>query len=1196
MSRDLTFDDAVRILGSDPERLHTVDLVLGTAISGVTAAHMPTDIVRVLRSMKLLADHSLDIMRRVDAVIRKTKPPRRHEVLAAAHAIVVVAAFYEAFAAVEPLFARRFGLAAGDQLALANFAGGDQPSAAERRRLPLPRQFSSLVSDLGALRLPLPSPGDSSRRTTDDLLPVFHEMTNRTSRFMRGLAEWDALDETEQSRFEESVLGMLPAVAVRHYTQRVVELATLRPEFAVWLNLTELQAAASERGEIRLSLDRIAARLEQFADPRPRKHLDESRRARRIGERLALAYRAELDRPLVATDEADTLPGLSIPTVREAYIDPAFRVARESQDARPAEERWWRDEVARREELADFLAWHLSTSPALEAPTLVLGHPGAGKSLFTKVLAAQTPSGAFAPVRVELRHVSADRRVLDQIEEAMRASLNETVTWADFSREAVESDRIPLVILDGLDELLQTGGMAKADYLATVAEFQRVEAVQERPVVVIVTSRTLVMSQASIPSGCTMIRIEPFDERRITGWVDAWNRSTAASTLAPGRPLDAEKLLRFQDLAEQPLLLLLLALYNAAPDSSWENGGGGGDDAGETLKVHGLYEGLLTHFARREVLKSKNEPDFDSARIDEMIQAELDMLSFVAFSMFNRGAQSVSLDALNDDLRALKGRTGSSSAARRVWSDGQRVVGRFFFIHEAQSGTAGGNVLRAYEFLHATFGEYLVARKILRDAVRITKLLAQARQVYGPQHDEYDDGAFHALMSFASLTSRGQVISFLREMTGDLPEHDREGLSKLILELFGGALEPRDGDRYGSYRPMGVDAPTRHAAYSINLLVIALAIRGRIPIRELNAVGAREFSFRAGWTERAHLWRACMPYAWRATVDHLERVGDEIALGTGTTSTYDFIVREAELLNPGHDSSGVDRVNTLRATEPLAPLFEITIVIRRGDGTPMRVAVAEAILALRLEAETFTERRELFHRLVAMYSRLSPELTEQLLAVAAADQSPFTAADVLRLISNASRSFPLLAPPLRLKAVQIAAKLLERFGSWGGPSEELLSLLGQMLTELFRSGSAEAAFEALALISKVSVAITAPDHVFEPTLERVTSAESPRTILNAVEAAIRFEQWEWLSEPGIILLCIIPWKARAQIDGQTVDRLRQGLLNGVADHGDPDLEARVNQFTQRWEADRTRMRIDLGFTYGTPLPLHSEQESEPDEG
>ena len=1167
MSRDLTFDDAVRILGSDPERLHTVDLVLGAAISGATAAHMPADVVRVVRSLKLLADHSLEIMRRVDAVIRKTKPYRRHEVLAAAHAIVVVVSFYEAFATVEPLFAREFGLVRGDKLTLANFAADDESPAAELRRPPPP--LSSLVSELGSLRLPLPSPGDSSRRVTDGLLPVFREMTRRSSHFIRGLAEWDGLNETEQSRFEDSLLDALPTTAVRRYTQRVVELATLRPEFAVWLNLTELQAAASEHKDIRLSLDRIAARLEQFVEARPPQGPGEPRRTDQIGERLARAYLAELGRPLVATDEADTLPGLTIPTVREAYIDPAFRVAREGRDACPAEDRWWRDEVAVREELADFLAWHLSTGSALETPTLVLGHPGAGKSLFTKVLAAQTPRGAFAPVRVELRHVSADRGVLDQIEEAMRATLNETVRWADFSREALESDRIPLVILDGLDELLQTGGVAKADYLATVAEFQRVEAVQERPVVVIVTSRTLVMSQASIPSGCTIIRIEPFDRPRITGWVDAWNRSMAASTYAPGRPLNAEKLLRFRDLAEQPLLLLLLALYNAAPDSSWESGSG---LAAEPLKVHGLYEGLLTHFARREVLKSKNEPDFDTTRVEEMIQAELDMLALVAFSMFNRGAQSVSLDELNDDLRALKGRSGSS-AAQRVWSDGQRIVGRFFFIHEAQSGTAGGTVLRSYEFLHATFGEYLVARKILRDALRITTLLAQARQMYGPQHGEFDDGAFYALLSFAPLTSRGQVISFLREMTGDLPEQDRDGLSKLMLELFADALEPRPGDRYGSYQPVYVNAPARHAAYSLNVLIILLAIRGRMPIRELFGEDATIDSSRTTWAATAHLWRACLPPAWFATVNHLERVGDTLHFGTGTVGTYDYIVREAELLNEEHDSLGV---NLIRAAEPLAPMFDPAAAVQIGGKGPyLYVAFAEAIVALRLEAETFGERHELFRRLVRERSPHSSKLVEQFLSIAAADQSPFAESDVYRVIVYSKEYFAELAPPYRIKAVQVAAELLQRPESWSAPGD-LLGMLERMLADLFRSGSPEPAFEALALTRDLSVDIAALDRLLEPMLTHITSRESPRTILNAIAAAIRFEQWEWMSVQGLPLLYSLPGHARAQISRQMMDELRRGLQYGAADHDDPALKAWVDEVTRRWEADRARRRIYVG--------------------
>jgi hypothetical protein len=53
-----------------------------------------------------------------------------------------------------------------------------------------------------------------------------------------------------------------------------------------------------------------------------------------------------------------------------------------------------------------------------------------------------------------------------------------------------------MVMLDGFDELLQATGVSQSDYLEKVAEFQRREADQGRPVAALVTSRTAVADRA----------------------------------------------------------------------------------------------------------------------------------------------------------------------------------------------------------------------------------------------------------------------------------------------------------------------------------------------------------------------------------------------------------------------------------------------------------------------------------------------------------------------------------------------------------------------------------------------------------------------------------------------------------------------------------------------------------------------------
>jgi hypothetical protein len=96
--------------------------------------------------------------------------------------------------------------------------------------------------------------------------------------------------------------------------------------------------------------------------------------------------------------------------------------------------------------------------------------------------------------------------------------------------------------------------------------------------------------------------------------------------------------------------------------------------------------------------------------------------------------------------------------ARRL-SRAQMAVGRFFFVHRSQA-IVGDARLNDYEFLHATFGEYLVARlvyKIPDDLVEQNQAEQPSRAVRsgsGPQDDRLWD-----LLSFAP-TADGSQISF----------------------------------------------------------------------------------------------------------------------------------------------------------------------------------------------------------------------------------------------------------------------------------------------------------------------------------------------------------------------------------------------------------------------------------------------------
>src|SRR5271165_3660316 len=109
------------------------------------------------------------------------------------------------------------------------------------------------------------------------------------------------------------------------------------------------------------------------------------------------------------------LPGLILPSVVDGYINPRFRITdveASSGGIYLSEENWWHELSVEqipvrpiRAGIAAHLVSHLTTPRATSVPLVVLGHPGSGKSLFSKVIAAQLPPERYLVVRVELRHV-----------------------------------------------------------------------------------------------------------------------------------------------------------------------------------------------------------------------------------------------------------------------------------------------------------------------------------------------------------------------------------------------------------------------------------------------------------------------------------------------------------------------------------------------------------------------------------------------------------------------------------------------------------------------------------------------------------------------------------------------------------------------------------------------------------------------
>jgi hypothetical protein len=816
VSESLTYVDALKILGDRQSRLiNLLDGVMsaGLATWAATAWTMGADPSAPMNLFDLkdeVVRFGHDSVRRVSERRNGLSRYDRTQRLAAAHAVLVVSSYFEMLDRESlPLTPQRLTATAGEKL-----THGGSP----------PKGYVDLIDGLLSDRLPMPEPHVPYSRTREAIEAVYDLMSRRLATLIRAAPEWGSLAGRERTRALEAVRKMPPQALVA-YDDAFRRLATDNREFEVWASFTEAAGLSAGLSEVGRLLSEMAG---QHTGDRPRSH-------------LIRTYRAALADPVVTAGHAPEW--VTLPALGEAYVSPRCKAAEVRPGDAPSGQEWW-DAQETVPYVETFLAGFLTLPRAVRAPLVVLGEPGSGKSKLTEVLAARLPDQDFLPIRVELRDVEAESLIQEQIEQAIFRQAGERVAFHDLLDAA--SGALPVVMLDGFDELLQAAGVNRYDYLEQVRDFQRRQLALGRPVVVIVTSRTVVADRVRYPAGSIALQLQPFSDDQVRQWLEVWKRHNADILHSRGlRPLTAETALSHRELARQPLLLLMLAIFDAT-----ENALLTGD---ASLGQAELYEALLMDFALREIRKYPGNQSLSVGAQRKLAEAELDRLAVVALAMFARGRQSVGDAELDRDLALLRPDPGAAEAGdEAALSLAQRAIGRFFFIHRSEAH-ARGHRNRTYEFLHTTFGEFLVAwltNRALGDLVAVHDLVRSRSTAGGGR---LDDGFVHSILSFACVAERVPVVDFLAAIFRDLPDETRESYRELLLELLDGALYAHPSRSYAAYEPARHPLTRRLAAYSANLTVLLILLSGDgVTVRTMfgNASSAME-----RWVEHGHLWK-----------------------------------------------------------------------------------------------------------------------------------------------------------------------------------------------------------------------------------------------------------------------------------------------------------------------------------------------------
>jgi len=879
LPKSLSYSDAAKILGRTDNRVvDAIDVLMSGLLLAASAAGNVTAL-GLFDAKDQLVRLSKELIAGLAEKIKGLDRIERTDRIAAAHAIIVLTAYFEALVGTEDDLAKprrskdgpgtRFDWTTNaednedDELstevsALIAKMRRQRPTKSKQIKLATGHDVESdkartIAYELLHTELPAPTPQEPYEKSLRRIGELYTSLTSRLPPLLVGPDLWAPLEDNVRQSLLKTLMDQVPTRAIARYESLFRALASEFPEVSYWANMVDHQATRAAVGQVQTALSGLQDILTGIACGRVP---DDRRQA------LARFYQSALERQIVETGEipSDTIV---IPTLGTAYIDPDFRAADVSPRDRPDIESWWGGQGLRND-INGFLTGFLTSPDASSTILMVLGQPGSGKSVLTKVLSARLPASQFLAIRVVLREVPADADLQTQIEYAIRDATSESMTWPDLMRSA--PGVLPVVLLDGFDELLQATGVSQSDYLEKVARFQESQAIQDTPVAFLITSRTAVADRVRIPAdGVVCIRLEPFSSDQVEMWVSQWNRTNSAYFREQAlNPLATRTVLTQPDLAEQPLLLLMLALYDADSNALQR--------AGNDLSHAQLYERLLGQFAEREVRKER--PDLDGEALTREIDRQLLRLSIAAFAMFNRGRQWSTQSELDSDLTTLLAQNehrSVSASFRAPLTAAQLLVGKFFFVHQAQA-IQDGRRLSAFEFLHATFGEYLVARLVayeLGDLAAI-EVLSIDRSRRNPPDESY----LRALLSFAQLSIRATIVEYLSELVHQMNAESKAALGSALKELFRLTfVKPSSINDYSNYEPVDLDFLGRMAIYSANLLLLIIIVTGEVAASALfpdseDAVNA--------WRRAAMLWRAALPeqgWLWLASSLDVRRIG-----------------------------------------------------------------------------------------------------------------------------------------------------------------------------------------------------------------------------------------------------------------------------------------------------------------------------------
>lgn len=591
------------------------------------------------------------------------------------------------------------------------------------------------------------------------------EITNKQEQ------ELEALIEKIDLSFQDEELAI--DASFFDHPQELPVVERLQTAFIQWLVLTGLQEVEANEIARRLPAYFTLGLHKEWGDRASeyeilRQRLDTPFTRATEREQAWRRYNAELQKQLAEPmfDEAFSL--------RRVYIQPRafYQLEEEGQEEEftyRSRSRQQKRVVVQLEE--ELMGW-FDRGDKDDAIRVISGGPGSGKSSFTKVFAAELARRGERVLWIPLRRFDLKADLVNAVDNFVR--------YMRFFQHRVldpeQGEVRLLIIFDGLDELSMQGKLAEETVREFIGEVERKVNqfnYQRLHLQVLLSGREVTVQavQGSFRRPKQVLHILPYflpeeereeyeDEQNLLSadqrqeW---WQRYGQASGHGYTQLPSAFKRKDLEEITGQPLLNYLLALSYVR----------GQIDLAQESNLSAIYADLLNGVYQRKWEKGQQHP-----ALRELEERNFDR------SSFNRILEEIAVATWHGDGRcttveAVEKRCGSGRLKRllKVFEQGAeagitRLLTAFYFRQSGQ--TSQGD--KTFEFTHKSFGEYLTAKRIVRQLQITQKQLESQQEDLDSGWDERE-----ALASWIQLCGASPMDEYIfRFLLGELQLQETE--------------------------------------------------------------------------------------------------------------------------------------------------------------------------------------------------------------------------------------------------------------------------------------------------------------------------------------------------------------------------------------------------------------------------------------